>query len=51
MCLYYFIIAVLLFWAAPLYSGDSEYFQQDFYNRYIELPIDYDNPAAGGNNV
>jgi pimeloyl-ACP methyl ester carboxylesterase len=48
MRLYYFVIAVLIFSAAPVFSSqDNEYFPQDFYNRYIKLPIDYDNPAAG----
>lgn len=47
MRLYYFIITVLIFSTAPLYSQVYRYPKEDFYNRNIELPIDYDNPAAG----
>ncbi len=47
MRLCYFVIAVLVFSTAPLYSQVYKYPQEDFYNRNIELPIDYDNPAAG----
>ncbi|MBN1391267.1 MAG: hypothetical protein JW947_00515 [Sedimentisphaerales bacterium] len=41
------IAAVLIFSAVPSFSQDSRYYLQDFFNRTLELPIDYDNPAAG----
>lgn len=44
---YCFIITFLVLSAVPLYSQDQKYYRQDFYNRYITLPVDYDNPAAG----
>jgi pimeloyl-ACP methyl ester carboxylesterase len=47
MRLYHFIIVVLIFLTAPLYSQVCKYPQEDFYNRNIQLPIDYENPAAG----
>lgn len=44
---YRFFIAILVFSAVPVYSQPSNYPLRDFYNRTIELPIDYDNPDAG----
>jgi len=47
MRLHIFFILILVFSTAKLYTDDLIYPNEDFYNRNIELPIDYNNPEEG----
>jgi len=38
---------LIMFSIAQLYAQDHKYPIEDFYNRSIELPIDYENPDEG----
>ena len=38
---------ILTLFLIQLYAQDYKYPVEDFYNRTIELPVDYENPDAG----
>jgi hypothetical protein len=42
-----FTLITLSLFIVKLYAQDHKYPVEDFYNRSIELPIDYNNPEAG----
>jgi len=41
------ILLILTLLLPQLYAQDHKYPVEDFYNRSIELPVDYENPEAG----
>ena len=47
MRLFYYLIISLLLTSAHLSAQDHKYPKDDFFNRNIELPVDYDNPRMG----
>lgn len=47
MRLFIFVPIIVLLCIAPLHTQEHKYPIEDFHNRSIELPIDYENPKAG----